>query len=53
MDAKFFPQTAEMLRFLPETILTIAGTLLLLLATNFPKQNPLPNFPLNSVQLTS
>ena len=31
MDVKFFPQTAEMLRFLPETILTIAGTLLLLM----------------------
>jgi NADH-quinone oxidoreductase subunit N len=31
MDAKFFPQTAELLRFLPEIILTIAGTLLLLL----------------------
>lgn len=31
MDAKFFPQTAELLRFLPETILTIAGTLLLVL----------------------
>ena len=29
MDAKFFPQTAELLRFLPEIILTIAGTLLL------------------------
>jgi NADH-quinone oxidoreductase subunit N len=31
MDAKFFPQTAELLRFLPEIILTIAGTLLLVL----------------------
>lgn len=31
MDAKFFPQTAEYLRFLPEIILTVAGTLLLLL----------------------
>ncbi len=31
MDAKFFPQTAELLRFLPETILTIAGTLLLVM----------------------
>ena len=31
MDAKFFPQAADMMRFLPETILTIAGTLLLLL----------------------
>ncbi len=31
MDAKYFPQTAEMLRFLPEIILTLAGTLLLLL----------------------
>jgi NADH-quinone oxidoreductase subunit N len=31
MDANFFPQTAEMLRFLPEIILTIAGTLLLIL----------------------
>jgi NADH-quinone oxidoreductase subunit N len=31
MDANFFPQTAEFLRFLPEIILTIAGTLLLLL----------------------
>ena len=29
MDANFFPQPAELLRFLPETILTIAGTLLL------------------------
>ena len=29
MDANFFPQTAELLRFLPEIILTIAGTLLL------------------------
>ena len=29
MDANFFPETAELLRFLPETILTIAGTLLL------------------------
>jgi NADH-quinone oxidoreductase subunit N len=29
MDTKFFPQTAELLRFLPEIILTIAGTLLL------------------------
>jgi len=31
MDAKFFPQTAELLRFLPEIILTIAGTLLLVM----------------------
>jgi NADH-quinone oxidoreductase subunit N len=31
MDTKFFPQTAELLRFLPEIILTIAGTLLLVL----------------------
>jgi len=31
MDTKFFPQTAEMLRFLPEIILTIAGTLLLVM----------------------
>lgn len=31
MDAKFFPPAADMLRFLPEIILTIAGTLLLLL----------------------
>lgn len=31
MDANFFPQTAELLRFLPEIILTIAGTLLLLM----------------------
>jgi len=31
MDAKFFPQTAELLRFLPEIILTLAGTLLLVM----------------------
>jgi NADH-quinone oxidoreductase subunit N len=31
MDTKFFPQTAELLRFLPEIILTIAGTLLLVM----------------------
>jgi NADH-quinone oxidoreductase subunit N len=31
MDAKFFPPAADLLRFLPEIILTIAGTLLLLL----------------------
>lgn len=31
MDGKLFPQNAELLRFLPEIILTIAGTLLLLL----------------------
>jgi NADH-quinone oxidoreductase subunit N len=38
MDAKFFPQTAELLRFLPEIILTIAGTLLLLME-GFKKEN--------------
>lgn len=31
MDAKFFPPAADLLRFLPEIILTIAGTLLLVL----------------------
>lgn len=36
--SQFFPQTAEMLRFLPEIILTVAGTLLLI-AEGFKKDD--------------
>ena len=43
MGGNFFPSSADMLRFLPEIILTIAGTLLLILEAfigGTPQQKP-------------
>lgn len=40
MPANFAPSSADMLRFAPETILTVAGTLLMLLDPVFGKRSP-------------